>query len=268
MPKRRTSVMQQRLGLRGWHGSKPFDQWSKTLVTRTLGQGHNPGTTTGAAFELPVNNWNDPIGALGTLVAGNGSLAQQRHPMDHDNALSAGYRRVQVLSWKAEIDVNWILAADPPQDFSVAYAFGSDSSTEVALGSGGAARTELMEFQTNPRWTVKRFNATPGVNEHPRGRKIVISVPNVFAYCKVVGPAQTTLEPSNQSVSHSIADTSFTSNFPSIQLWCYIAIYTETGLAMAIDSVQVLVAITQKVKIMRQHVGAENMDEGEPDNHA
>ncbi len=71
-----SSTMRRRMGLTGWGNSKPFFGWSKTLTTKTLGEGHNPGVLNGAKFTLPVNNWNDPLGDLGNLVPGSGSLTK------------------------------------------------------------------------------------------------------------------------------------------------------------------------------------------------
>ncbi len=267
--RRKNNVMKQRLGLIGWNGSRPFNPWSKTLTTKTLGEGHNPGTTSGAVVILPVNNWNDPLGSLSTLVAGTGSLTSNRHPMNHDLAISTGYNRVQVLSWKCVLTFTWILAGDPIQDFIVAYHFGTQASTEITLTAGTAARLEALEFQTNPRWTLKRFNASGGTDAtNARPNNVTISVPNVFAYCKIIADGSLTTEANNQTVSHVIADTSSASNEPAIPLRCTFAIYTESGLALAVDSIRVNVAITQKVKIMRDFLGGEDMDGGEPDPHA
>ncbi len=268
--KRRTGdmIMKQRMGVLGWGGSKPFHAWSKTLITRTIGHGHNPGTTIGGTFTLPVNNWNDPLGTLGTLVAGTGSLAAARHPVNHADAITSGYRRAQVLSWKAEITVNWLTANAPTLDFIVGYTFSQDNTSEVILASGATGRTEVLEFQTNPRWTLKRFNATAGVDEIPKKKVVTINVPNVFKYCQFIANGDLALEANNGSVSHIIADVDLSSNLPSITLNCRIVIYTESGLAMPIDSLNVEVAITQRVKIMRDAIGSEDMDGGETDVHA
>ncbi len=273
MPRRRgkrsRAIMMQRLGLRGWNGSRPFEPWSKTITTKTLGEGHNPGTTAGALVTIPVNNWNDPLGSLVTLVAGTGSLTSNRHPMNHNSAIAAGYNRVQVLSWKMVITVTWIKVSDPVQDFIIAYTFKTDTGTEVTLTAGTAARIEALEFRTNPKWTLKRFNASGGTDARlPRPNTVVVSVPNVFAYCKIIADGTLALEANNQSVSHVLADTSSATNEPAIPLRCTFAIYTESGLAMDIDSIRVNVAITQRVKVMRDFIGTEDMNSGEPDVHA
>lgn len=269
--KRRTggSIMRQRMGLAGWNGSRPFSPWSRTITTKTLGEGHNPGTTTGAVVTLPVNNWNDPLGSLSTLVAGTGSLTSNRHPMDHAEALAAGYGRVQVLSWKCVITVTWIKAADAIQDYIIAYTFKTDTATEVLLAAGSAARIEALEFRTNPRWTLKSFNATGGLNPiNNRPNTVTINVPNVFEYCNLIALGGLTDEANNNTVSHVLADTSSGSNQPAIPLRCTFAIYTESGLALDIDSIRVNVAITQRVKLMRDFKGGEDMDGGEPDVHS
>ncbi len=262
-------IMKKRLGILSWNGSRPFLGWSKTLTTRTLGEGHNPGTTAGAQFSIPVNNWNDPLGSLATLVAGTGSLTSNRHPMDHDSAIASGYQRVQVLSWKAEIDVNWITGASNTGDFVVAYTFNQDVATEVALTAGTAARIEALEIETNRRWTTKRFNSAAGASAGAkRNTKVVINVPNVFAYCDNIARGTEVVEANNATCSHVISDNSFQTDDPEITLFCNVVIYQETGLEMLINSILVKVAITQKVKIMRDKQGAQDMDDGEPDVHA
>lgn len=262
------NVMKRRLGLLGWGNSRPFFPWSRSLTTRTLGEGHNPGTIAGAFFHLPVNNWNDPLGSLANLVAGGGSLVSDRHPMHHNNALSIGYNRVQVLSWKAELMVNWIAGAIVDQDYNVAYTFAQDAATNVTLAAGTTARAERLAMETNPMWTIRKFNGTPGVTGKRVNNKIVISVPNVFAYCKVIADGQLAIEANNGSVAHAIADVAHTVNPPPVALFCTVVIYTESGKAMAVSTVHVTVAITQRVKIMRDLVGSEDLDEGSPDVHA
>ncbi len=262
------AVMERRLGIRGWARSRPFFEWSKTLVTRTLGEGHNPGTTTGALFRLPVNNWNDPLGTLSTLVAGTGSLTANRHPVHHDTTLSVGFNRVQVLSWNAKISVNWIGAESSTQDFVVGYQFVGSNATEVNLTAGTAARIERMEFETNPRWTLKHFNAAGGVDSLST-KNVYINVPNVFAYADILAKGVSDTEANNNTVGHGIGDVDYlTSPLPTIRVYVNVVIYTESGLAMPIDSVHVTVAITQRVKIMRDFIGGEDMDDGEVDVHA
>ncbi len=263
------AVMKRRLGMVGWGNSRPWHPWSKIITTRTLGEGHNPGTTTGAIFFLPVNNWNDPLGSLATLVAGSGSLTSNRHPMNHNNAISTGYNWAQVLSWSAKIEINWITASSPPNDFNVAYTFAQDAASEVTLVAGTEARVDNLDIETNPMWTVKRFNAAFG-DTPKRGNEGVtfISVPNVFEYCDSIARGLSATEANNQTVGHLIADVSHTSGPPTIPLFCTVAIYTISGLAMPINSVHVTVAVTQRVKLMRDLIGAEDLDEGQPDVHA
>ncbi len=264
-----TNVMKRRLGLLGWKNSRPFFNWSQTLVTRTMGSGHNPGTTMGATFILPVNNWNDPLGSLSTLVAGTGSLINARRPVRHADALAAGYQRCQVLSWHADIKVNWIASAGGTSDFIVAYTFGQDNTTEVVLTVGDAGRVEVLEFLTNPRWTIKRFDANNSGTFRPTStRGISINVPDVFAYCQKMAEGQLNVEANNSTVGHVMASVASTTNGPTVQLFCTVAIFTESGLAMAIDSVNVTVAITQRVKVMRDFIGTEDMDDGETGIHA
>lgn len=239
------------------------------MTTRTLGQGRNPGTTSGAVFHLPVNNWNDPLGTLATLVAGSGSLTSNRAPMHHNNALASGYQRVQVLRWKAEIYVNWIAGDIPDQDFNVAYTFSQTATTELLLTAGTAARLEVLEIETNPMWTVARFNGTPGLTTRRSNQnRIVISVPNVFAYCDSIARGQLNVEANNGTVGHVIALVNSATAPPTVALFCTVAIYTVSGLAMAINTVNVQVAVTQHVKIMRDLIGTEDLDEGEPSVHS
>ncbi len=263
------NVMKRRLGLLGWGNSRPFHEWSKTLTTRTMGEGHNPGTTSGAVFHLPVNNWNDPLGTLSTLVGGSGSLTANRHPMNHDFALARGYNRVQVLSWRARINVNWIASASGTQDFIVAYTFSQDANTQLLLTTPTVARLERLRIETNPRWTVKKFDAHNQATLIPSSAMgISINVPNVFAYCDIIARGQLDLEANNGTVGHILGDNAATVNPPDITLFCTVVIMTESGIAMALDAVHVTVAITQRVKIMRDALGNEDMVEGTPDVHA
>ncbi len=267
--RKRSDPMRKRMGLVGWRGSRPFDAWSKTLVTITHGTGHNPGTTSGTVFTLPVNNWNDPMGDLATLVAGSGNLIQNRHPVNHNNAIAAGYNIVQVLSWFCRLKVNWIKADDPSKDFFVAYTFSQNDATEVLLTAGLASNIERLEIFTNPRWTVKHMRAVQGSGEvHTNRSDIVINVPNVFKYCKIIADGSNVTTFGNGLMSHVIADTSAATNNPNIQLFCTVVIMTEDGFGLAIDSVAVTIAVTQKVRIMRDFLGAEDMDGGEVDVHA
>lgn len=252
----------------GWQNSRPYNIWSRTLTTRTMGEGHNPGTTTGALFILPVNNWNDPLASLGTLVVGTGSKTEDRHPMNHDDAIADGYGRVQVLSWSAKINVNWIASASGTQDFIVAYTFSETSTTEVALAAGSGGRNERLEILTNPRWTVKQFDANnQGTFKPTSTNGIFISVPNVFAYCDTLNQGTLNTEANNSTIGHLIADSSSATNVPTVTLFCTVVIMTESGIAMSIDSIHVTVAITQRVKIMRTFIGTEDMDGGEADVH-
>ncbi len=275
MPRRRkyssaNAIMKKRLGATGWGGSRPFFPWSKSLTTRTLGEGHNPGTTCGVQFFLAVNNWNDPMTTLIGLVAGTGSLTSNRHPMNHDNAIARGYNRVNVFTWKAEIDVNWIVAQAPTLDFFVAYQFQEDFNSEITLTAGTAARIERMELFTNPRWTIKHFNAAPGdaTGAKKGGHDVVIYVPSIQKYGEFIAGGNNDLLADNGSLGHALADVAYSSNPPVIPIVCNVVIFTESGLAMPIDSVHVTVAVTQKVKIYRDAPGGENMDDGEADVHA
>lgn len=262
------SIMRKRMGLTGWANSKPFFPWSKTLITRTLGEGHNPGTTVGAIFVLPVNNWNDPLGSLSTLGAGTGSLTSNRHPMHHAEAIEGRYKRVQVLSWKADIQVNWIKTGVSTGDFIVAYNFTQGGNSALDLTPGTAARLQRLSLMTNPRWTIKSFNAAGGV-DGPSTKHVFINVPNVFKYCDIIAKGKDgSGEANNFSVGHVIADSNDSSNAPEIFLGCTVVIFSKSGLAMPIDSVHVTVAITQRVKIMRDKAAADDLKEGNPDVHA
>lgn len=262
---RRSAVMQRRMGLKGWGGSRPYTPWSKTLVTRTTGEGHNPGTTSGAVFGLPVNNWNDPLGALSTLVSGTGTIVQNRHPMHHDNAIEDGYNVVQVLLWSAKMTFNFIGAEAAVGDYLVAYNFSSELGSEVSLTAGAASRTERMEMLTNPRWTIKHLNGSPNqIQDHT----VRIKPIDVFAYCETISDGNQTVAFGNGMMSHAIRDVSFTSDNPTIELFCHVVIMTESGLAMPVDSVHATIEITQKVRIMRDFLAAEDLNEGEPDLHA
>jgi len=258
------NIMRRRMGLVGWANSRRFFGWSKTLTTRTLGEGHNPGTIAGATFVLPVNNWNDPLGSLVNLVAGNGSLTANRHPMNHQNAINVGYERVQVLAWNARIDVNWIGGMTNIGDYTVAYSFNQDSGTEVTLSPGDDARIEILEIETNPRWTRQSFQSNPEVIN---GRPVFINIPNVFAYCKIIASGHSSVEATNGNCSHFIRDVDQTTFVPTIQLYCNVVIYQNSGLAMSINSIHVKVAITQRVKIMRDAIGGEDLDDGETTVH-
>lgn len=259
------AVMKRRMGLKGWAGSRPYTPWSKTLVTRTTGEGHNPGTTSGAVFGLPVNNWNDPLGALTTLVSGTGTIVQNRHPMHHDSAIEDGYNVVQVLLWSAKMTFNFIGAEAAVGDYLVAYHFGSQLASEVSLTAGAASRVERMELLTNPRWTVKHLNGSP---QEIQDHTVRIAPINVFDYCEIIADGAQTVAFGNGLMSHGIRDVSFTSDFPVVELFCIVVIMTESGLEMPVDSVHATIEITQKVRIMRDNLGAEDMDEGEPDLHA
>ncbi len=262
-------IMKQRLGITGWKGSTPFHPFSKTITTTTYGEGHNPGVTTGAVFHLPVNNWNDPIGDLATLIAGTGTLIHNRHPMDHDTAVLFLYNVAQVLSWKAVIDINQITAETPLVDFFVAYTFVQSEGTQVILSTTPAtARIERLNIFTNPRWTVVHFDGT-SVKRKGMNKPIVISVPNVFEYCRIISQGQSANDTFGQAVmSHAIADVNHTVNPPVIKLFCNVVIASEAGVAMDADSLHVTVAITQKVRVFRAHSVSKDLSEGVPDTHA
>lgn len=261
--------MKRRLGITGWGGSRPYNPWSKTLTTTTIGIGHNPGTTSGALFILPCNNWNDPTADLGTLVGGSGTSSTNRHPMHHNTAIADGYNVVQVLSWKAALRVNWILADTPTADFFVAYTFRGSALSEVTLTAGTASAIERMEMMTNSRWTLKHYRAVQGLQEvRPNSEDIIINVPNVFKYCENISRGTEIVTFGNGAMSHLIADVNSASGPPAVELFCTVVIMTESGQAMAIDSVAVTVSITQKVKIMRNWTGTSDLNEGEPDVHS
>lgn len=265
-----TRIMKQRLGLTSHGGSRPYMPWSRTLTTVTLGEGHNPGTLMGASFVLPVNNWNDPLGTLSNLVSGTGSLTHKRHPVHHDDAIVDGYDTCQVLSWKANISVNWIKADDPISDYMVAYTIVPNKASAVANAVGDAGRIERLEIMTNPRWTVKHFKSVQGITEvRPRNESVSINIPNVYQYCKILAAGADINEPfTNGSVSHTIADVSdIASDFPRVLCMCTVVIMTESGLVMAIDSLHITVHVTQKVKLFRAFFGIEDMLEGEADLH-
>ncbi len=263
------AIMKRRMGLIGWGGSRPFFKWSQTIITRTLGEGHNPGTTSGAVFHLPVNNWNDPLGTLSTLVAGSGSLTANRHPVNHDDAIAIGYNRVQVLSWNATIFANWIAAGQGASDFIVAYTFSEDEATEVALVAGSTSRIERLEIETDPRWTVKKFDANnQGTFKPTSAMAVHINVPNVFDYCNTIAMGHKNIAADNGSVSHVLGDSNSTTNPPLITLFCTVVIMTESGGALPINSIHVTVAIKQRAKLMRDFQGAEDLDGGEVDVHA
>ncbi len=263
------AVMKQRLGITGFRGSRPYNPWSKTLTTKTFGTGQNPGTTSGTVFFLPVNNWNDPIGPLANPVAGTGTLTENRHPKHHDSAIADGYNTVQVLSWKAQIAVNWILADDPGRDFFVAYTFRQNATTELVRTAGTVSAVERLEIFTNPAWTVKHLRAIQGFREvHTSGNDIHISVPNVFKYCEKLAQGVEAISFTNERMSHIIADVNSASGPPLLPLFCTVVIMTEQGIAMTTSSVHITVAITQKVRIMRNWTGTTDLNEGEVDVHA
>lgn len=269
MNARQRMVMRKRLGLSGWENSSPFNDWSKTIVSKTYGEGHNPGTTSGATFTLPVNNWNDPLGDLSTLVGGTGTLTEKRHPIHHDDALLHLYNTAQVLSWKAEININHIKESEALNaigDYYVAYTFTQNAGTQVALDpTGELSRIERFNIRSNPMWTVIRRDA--GI--HRKYRPIVISVPSVFEYMKVTAAgANSSATFGNPAISHVIADVAFDSGGPDNTLFCRVVIGKESGTAMAIDTVHVTIAITQKVRIMRNFLGTKDIVFGVTDSHA
>lgn len=270
MPGRRrhrtNRVMRRRMGLRGWDDSRPYHPWSKTLVSRILGEGHNPGVTSGVEFALPVNNWNDPLGTGGGLVVGTGSQTTNRHPVKHNNAITDGYNVAQVLKWRCLIILNWIRAEDITGDYIVAYRFTQQDGTEVLLPAGPATSIEILEMLTSPYWTTKRFNASP---LHRKRETVSINVPDVYQYVEAIHAGhQVSTTMGNGVMSHVIADTNSASNSPVVKLFCQVVVASLSGLVMLIDSLHITIQITQKVRIMRDYVGSQDLDEGEADVHA
>ncbi len=268
--RRQRDPMRRRMGLEGWNGSRPFSPWSKTLTTVTIGHGNNPGTIAGTIFNLPCNNWNDPIGPFTNPVSGSGFKIENRHPVNHEVAIAQGYNMAEVLSWKCRLKVNWILADTPTADFLVAYTFSGDTATEVSLTvASNVASIERAEILTNPRWTVKRMRGVQGVGEsHTSKDDIIINVPNMYKYLEILGRGGDPVSWDHAAISHLLLDVNSGSNPPAIGLFCTVVVMTESGAAMAINSVAITVTITQKVKIMRDYIGAEDMDGGEVDLHA
>ncbi len=174
-----------------------------------------------------------------------------------------------MLAWKAKIVVNWILNALAIGDHIIAYTFTEDANTEFEGVAGSAGRIERLEILTNPRWTVKRLEGHPGTDAPSSDVHVLfISVPNVFKYCQIIADGSNTREANNGSVSHALTDSNHTVTPPLIPLFCQIIIFNESGNVMAIDSLHITVEITQRVKIMRDRKGTEDMDEGEVDVHA
>ncbi len=251
--------MHKRLAIRGWDQSRPWIPFTKTLTTKTYGTGHNPGTLAGGVWDIPINNWNDPLGDAGDFVSGTGIEISNRHPLNHSEALSDGYTIVQVLSAKIEVTPKWNIASlDVDGDYFLAWAFSKDSAKPVTLVVGGAAEGEIANIKSDPRWEFRRYSSSQETRNQRRG-PTVITIPNMFDYCEIVGrgDAGDGLEAVMAgNVSHQIADTPFTSNVPDITLFVHLVIVMESGEVMAINSVSMEVLVTQKVRLMHDATAA------------
>ncbi len=251
--------MHKRLAIRGWDQSRPWIPFTKMLTTKTYGTGHNPGTTAGAQWDIPINNWNDPLGDGGTFVAGTGILITNRHPLNHSEALSDGYTVAQVLSAKIEVTPKWNIASDDVDgDYFLAWAFSKDSAAPVTLAVGGAVEGEIGNIKSDPRWEWRRYSSSQETRDQRR-KATVITIPNMFDYCEIVGRGDAvdgidSITAGN--VSHLLADVAFNSGPPDITLFVHLVVVMESGLAMAINSVSMEVLVTQKVRLMHDATAA------------
>lgn len=259
-------IMRTRLGQQGFQGSRPWAPWSKVLVTRTAGVGEAPGTLCGWHFAIPVNNWNDPMAALGDLVAGTSQKVQDRHPIHHNDAIADGYDMVQVLSSKIQVEIMWNVAADVTSGrMTWGYAFSSSLVSPFAHTAGSGATIELLNMVSDPRWTTGSMLADP----NHRAVVINVNIPSVLQYGKVFHGGSVVFGDDAFGaglMAHPISDTSTASLGPIILVVCHFVLFNNAGLATAISSTRIRVEHEQKVRIMRNMTTAD-LDQT-PDTHS
>lgn len=259
-------VMRTRLGQTGYQGSRPWAPWSKILVTKTAGVGEAPGTLCGFHCPVPINNWNDPMGTLGDLVAGTGQKIQDRHPIHHNDAIADGYDLVQVLSCKLKFELMWNIAEDVTSSrMTWGYAFSGSITSPFNHATGSAATGELLNMVSDPRWTTGEFIADP----NRRAVVVRVNVPSCLTYGKIfhAGLPGSGLEAFGAgNMAHTLADSPSSSNNPNVPIWIHFVLFNNTGLETIVSSVKMRIESVQKVRIMRTLITAD-LDQS-PDIHA
>lgn len=250
-------IMNKRLGKVGYQGSRPWSPWSKILVTKTSGVGEAPGTLSGWHFAIPCNNWNDPMGSLGDLVAGTAQKIQDRHPIHHNDAIADGYDMVQVLSCKMRVEIMWNVAADVTSGrMTWGYAFSHTLTSPFNHTAGSAATGELLNMVSDPRWTTGTFLADP----NHKAVVIKVNVPSILQYGKIFHGGSTVFGDEAFGaglVAHPIADSSSATNNPIILVSCHFVLFNNAGIATAVSSTRVRITSEQKVRIMRNMTTAD-----------
>ncbi len=250
-------TMRKRLGQSGLQGSRPWSPWSKILVTETRGIGEAPGTLNGWHFGIPINNWNDPMGTMGDLVAGTAQKIQDRHPIHHNDAIADGYDMVQVLSCRLKVEIYWNITQDVTSSrMTWGYAFSDAFTSPFTHAAGSVSTGERLNMLSDPRWTTGSMIAT--ANE--KAIVINVNIPSILEYGKLFHHGSAVdglLAYGAGMVSHAIADSSSATNAPAVPLFCHFVLFNNSGLATLISSTKVNASSIQKVRIMRNMTTAD-----------
>ncbi len=262
MSRRDRKQLAFRTHLIGPAGGKAFTQQTKTYRCSSAARWACSGVTAGDSASLGIGNYNQPLALSNnvtfTLV---GTVGTGQHPSGHAQAMQLGFDRALVLSSYYRLAISFVGTSAHAKDFVFCYKFSPSASVidMTTFTAGGAANPDhWADIRVSKGWVYKEMSGTEsGGSVWPSQAVVNIRVPNVPLLTRRLQAFHTTAFDS-KDMSSTIGDTTA---IPVELSHLIIAVFTKDGTAFTAGDIVIDATCYQRVKLTRQLLAAELVDE-------
>ncbi len=264
MSRKRSRQLAFRSGNINAAGGKPIDPSHFTHRSVVAAQFHNSAVTAGDHMVFNIANFNTPLkfqsSTSYTVPVG---ISSDRHPSGHVELIQDGYNTYQVMKSHYRMDVSWRGSTNQTIDFIVGYKFDNDFQTASPVWTASVVTTEnWLDLQASPGWVWNRYGCDAQGTRKSWG-VINIAIPSVPALVKKFKDMTTTQHTPND-YKGVIAD-SDAAPVSTCALHIVAFIIQKIGIPAALNAGEIMTSIrcTQSVRVWKNQVGAEFIDEGD-----
>lgn len=222
-----------------------------------------------AVRSFNLTDYNTPIGSIVGITPGPPCVMADKtlkqHPTGHEDALAQGYDEAQILSSLFRFTISFQGGNDSTQDYVFCHKFTQYGTTADIenVDTTTSITDQWADIRMSKGWVWKRFSATnAGGSIWPCAGVIDVRIPSIGKLVMGLneGYFTNTADKAENFFAVKIDDdTTITKSYFTGYLT--VLIFSTSGASMAGSDVQIEINRYDKVKLWRQDIDAEMIDE-------